>query len=106
MFAGSLLLGLIVGLMLVVMSEWADRSLRYGTDAERVLGVPVLAVVPEASDLRLALPDPGARRPGGLRRLLAAPKDKDAAPERERDLPSLDGAAVSAMSASATEGVQ
>ena len=106
MFAGSLLLGLIIGLVLVVLSEWADHSLRYGTDAERLLGVPVLAVVPQTGDLWLA--PPPSDRPrlggGGLRRLLPSPRDKDAAPDRERF--SRDVPAIPAMSASAVEGTQ
>ncbi|MBV9852385.1 MAG: hypothetical protein JO250_22195 [Armatimonadetes bacterium] len=109
MFVGSLVLGLIIGLVLVVLSEWADRSLRYGTDAERALGVPVLAVVPDAADLRLP-PPAEDRRPGGLRRLLAASKKQDV-PETDqesdpvRDRPALDAPAVPAMNASA-EGAQ
>jgi len=36
-----------------VLIEWSDHSLRHETDAERLLGVPVLASVPEAADLRV-----------------------------------------------------
>ena len=99
MFIGSLLLGLIVGLVLVVLSEWADRSLRYGTDAERALGVPVLAVLPESGDLRLPTA-PAERRPGGLRRLLPASRGEEVAADR----PALDAPPVPVMSASASEG--
>ena len=59
MLFGSLLLGCLVGALLIVLSEWSDHSLRHETDAERLLGVPVLASVPEAADLR-ALPRPRA----------------------------------------------
>ncbi len=52
MLIGSLILGVLVGFILVVLSEWADHSLRYEADAERLLGVPVLACLPEAADLR------------------------------------------------------
>ncbi len=57
MLLGSLLLGCLVGAILIVLSEWSDHSLRHETDAERLLGVPVLASLPEAADLR-ALPRP------------------------------------------------
>jgi len=50
--AGSLILGLIVATLLLLMSEWSDRSLRYPVDAERLLGVPVLAVLPDNAELR------------------------------------------------------
>ena len=58
MLLGSLLLGCLVGIILVVLSEWSDHSLRYDADAERLLGVPVLASLPESADLRTT----GARR--------------------------------------------
>ena len=48
---GSLLLGTIVGTLLIVLSEWSDHSLRYEADAERLLGVPVLAALPESTGL-------------------------------------------------------
>ena len=51
MLLGSLLLGCLVGIILVVLSEWSDHSLRHEADAERLLGVPVLAALPESSDL-------------------------------------------------------
>ncbi len=52
MLFGSLLLGVLVGVILIVVSEWSDHSLRYEADAERLLGVPVLASLPEAAGLR------------------------------------------------------
>ena len=52
MLLGSLLLGCLVGIILVVLSEWSDHSLRHEADAERLLGVPVLAALPESADLR------------------------------------------------------
>jgi uncharacterized protein involved in exopolysaccharide biosynthesis len=52
MLLGSLLLGCVVGVILVVLSEWSDHSLRHEADAERLLGVPVLAALPESADLR------------------------------------------------------
>ena len=108
MFAGSLLLGLVVGLVLVIGSEWADRSLRYGTDAERALGVPVLAVVPETGDLRLPDPD-AARRSGGLRRLLPAAQAGDKSPDAAKagkGRAALEAPPVPVMAASAVEGAQ
>lgn len=54
MLIGSLILGMLLGFILVVLSEWADHSLRYEVDAERLLGVPVLASLPDAADLRSA----------------------------------------------------
>ena len=52
MFLGSLLLGCLVGAILIVLSEWSDHSLRHEADAERLLGVPVLASLPEAASLK------------------------------------------------------
>lgn len=54
MLLGSLLLGCLVGVILVVLSEWSDHSLRYEGDAERLLGVPILAALPETAELRTA----------------------------------------------------
>lgn len=51
MLLGSLLLGCLVGAILVVLSEWSDHSLRHEADVERLLGVPVLAALPESADL-------------------------------------------------------
>ena len=42
----------VIGAILIVLSEWSDHSLRHEADAERLLGVPVLASLPEAADLR------------------------------------------------------
>lgn len=75
MLFGSIILGCLVGMILIVLSEWSDHSLRYEADAERLLGVPVLAMLPDADDLRTtasrralsggsraALPSPAAER--------------------------------------------
>jgi uncharacterized protein involved in exopolysaccharide biosynthesis len=43
----ALVLGLFLGLLLIVLREWADPTLRYESDAERLLGVPALASLPE-----------------------------------------------------------
>ncbi len=56
MLLGSLLLGSLVGSLLIVLSEWSDHSLRHETDAERLLGVPILAALPETSSLLVAAP--------------------------------------------------
>ncbi|MBC8104257.1 MAG: hypothetical protein H7Z41_16905 [Cytophagales bacterium] len=52
MVAGSIVLGIIIGLLMILLREWMDPSLRYETDAARLLGVPVLASLPESQDLR------------------------------------------------------
>ena len=74
MLLGSIILGCLVGVILIVLSEWSDHSLRYEADTERLLGVPVLAMLPDADDLRTAvsrraltggiaaLPSPAAER--------------------------------------------
>ena len=49
MLIGSLFLGCLVGAILCVLSEWSDHSLRQEADAERLLGVPVLASLPETA---------------------------------------------------------
>ena len=63
LMAGSVVLGALVGILLIILSEWGDPSLRYEADAERLLGVPVLAVLPDTPALRFAtLPAPPRRR--------------------------------------------
>lgn len=57
MLFGSLILGCLVGIILIVLSEWSDHSLRHEADAERLLGVPILAALPESADLRTAAAD-------------------------------------------------
>ena len=59
MLAASVLLGLVVALGMVVLSEWADTSVRDEYDVHRLLGVPVVAIVPDTPALRAALPGPG-----------------------------------------------
>ncbi len=60
LMAGSIVLGILVGIVLIVLAEWGDPSLRTESDAERLLGVPVLGLVPDSADLKfrtsLALP--------------------------------------------------
>jgi polysaccharide chain length determinant protein (PEP-CTERM system associated) len=105
MFLGSLILGLIVGLALVVLCEWSDHSLRYGSDAVGALGVPVLAVVPDAAQLRVIPIGNGVNGGGGSRKRLAAPKMKH---DMETATPALEAplGSVPVMSASAVEGAQ
>lgn len=50
--AAALALGLFLGLVLVVIREWMDPSIRYEADVERLLGVPVLVSLPESQQLR------------------------------------------------------
>ena len=52
MLIGSLFLGALVGAILIILSEWSDHSLRHEADTERLLGVPVLASLPETASLR------------------------------------------------------
>ena len=47
MVAGSILLGLVLAVTVVILSEWIDPSLRYAEDAERLFGVPALVLLPE-----------------------------------------------------------
>lgn len=47
---GGLLMGLLAGLGLVLLLEYADRTLKTSDQVERVLGLPTLAVVPDLSD--------------------------------------------------------
>jgi uncharacterized protein involved in exopolysaccharide biosynthesis len=56
MLFGSIVLGCLVGVILIVLSEWSDHSLRYESDTERLLGVPVLALLPDTEDLRMTAP--------------------------------------------------
>ena len=49
---GALALGLFLGLILVIIREWMDPSIRYEVDIERLLGVPVLVSLPESNHLR------------------------------------------------------
>lgn len=52
LIAGSLLLGIAVGLVILILSEWLNTSLRYEADTEFLLGVPVLTSLPEVSELK------------------------------------------------------
>jgi uncharacterized protein involved in exopolysaccharide biosynthesis len=49
--------GLFLGLFLAVLRQFLDRRVRYRETAERLLEVPVLAVVPETRALRQLRPD-------------------------------------------------
>ena len=60
MLIGSLFLGLVVGGIVVVLSEWTDPTIRYAADAERLLELPVLAAVPETKEFRLAAAPTGS----------------------------------------------
>jgi uncharacterized protein involved in exopolysaccharide biosynthesis len=52
----AMVTGLAVGVGMIVLGEWMDPSLRYDGDAERYLGVPVLASLPRVGV-------PGGARP-------------------------------------------
>lgn len=64
MLLGSLFLGCLVGSILVILSEWSDHSLRHESDVERLLGVPILAALPETADLRVSPPRRALTGPG------------------------------------------
>ncbi|HVK04672.1 MAG TPA: hypothetical protein VM490_14425 [Armatimonadaceae bacterium] len=72
LIGGALILGLLVGTMLVVANEWADPTIRYEADAERMLGLPVLAALPENKEI-LSLPAPVAAP--GWRRLMPGQRE-------------------------------
>ncbi|MCC2667864.1 MAG: chain length-determining protein [Armatimonadetes bacterium] len=69
MVAGSILLGLVLAVLVVILSEWIDPSLRYAEDAERLFGVPALVLLPEVDEHQLssgwgpALPRPDELSP-------------------------------------------
>lgn len=73
--AGSLVVGVVVGFLLILLREWMDPSLRYETDAVRMLDMPILASLPESSHLRF----PVSGRSGAFKRLPSgsAPAIKD-----------------------------
>ncbi len=52
LFVGGVLLALLIGSSLVLLCEYLDRSLRDPLDAQRILDLPVLAVLPDTPLLR------------------------------------------------------
>ena len=85
LMAGSIVLGILVGIILIVLSEWGDSSLRDEADAERLLGVPVLGLLPDSADLKFV---PSLAASGSSRAALAAPPG-----DAHRPLAQLEGAA-------------
>jgi len=73
LMAGSIVLGILVGIILIVLSEWGDPSLRDEADAERLLGVPVLGLLPDSADLKFVSLLAGA--PSSRAALSAPPGD-------------------------------
>jgi uncharacterized protein involved in exopolysaccharide biosynthesis len=67
MVIASTVLGMIVGCLMLLLKEWADPSLRYETDVVRLLGVPVLASLPESSVLQFPVSKPRRGLLGGNR---------------------------------------
>lgn len=63
LMVGACILGLILGAVAVVVSEWLDPTIRYSSDAQGLLGVPVLAALPDARDLRIRLSLPELEAP-------------------------------------------
>lgn len=96
--AGGVVLGLVVATLALILNEWGDRSLRYPADAQRLIGVPVLASVPETGALN-RLSDPEAGAPP-VRMRLAPPqrssstissRQGDSAPARGSDKTAREG---------------
>ena len=48
----GLLAGLLLGVGLVFLLDFLDRSLKSAEELEQLLGLPVLAVIPDVSDTR------------------------------------------------------
>jgi uncharacterized protein involved in exopolysaccharide biosynthesis len=69
LFAGGLVLALIVSSALVILAEAMDRSFRDAYDLQRTLGVPVLAMLPESADLHIADSRNLLTGSGGMKRL-------------------------------------
>jgi uncharacterized protein involved in exopolysaccharide biosynthesis len=69
MLAGSLIVGLVIGFAIILLREWMDPSLRYETDAARLLGVPVLAGLPEHPHLRFPAVEAKKLTFGGRRQI-------------------------------------
>jgi|GEM_PF-590767 len=65
MLAGLVSFGLILGIGVTVLAEWADPSLRFAGDVQRRLGVPVLISLPELAPLRLVTSAPGGETSDG-----------------------------------------
>ncbi len=63
--ATALAVGLVLALALVVLREWMDPSMRYEMDAMRALEMPVLASLPESTQLRFPVRGLNRRLPGG-----------------------------------------
>ncbi|GAB4461153.1 MAG: hypothetical protein OHK0029_26050 [Armatimonadaceae bacterium] len=58
MLTGSVILGIVVGFLMILVREFMDSSLRYEADAARILGVPVLAALPESPVLQFPVTEP------------------------------------------------
>ncbi|MFM7322163.1 MAG: GumC family protein [Armatimonadota bacterium] len=63
--ATALAVGLVLALGLIVLREWMDPSLRYEMDAMKSLEMPVLASLPESTQLRFPVRGTNRRLPGG-----------------------------------------
>ncbi|MCW3100921.1 MAG: lipopolysaccharide biosynthesis protein [Chthonomonadaceae bacterium] len=73
MLVGLIVFGLILGLGVTVLAEWADPSVRFATDVQQRLGVPVLISLPELAPLRLVTSsNPSGGEMSGGRPLLPA----------------------------------
>ena len=65
MLAGLLVFGLMLGLGVTVLAEWADPSVRYASDVKNRLGTTVLISLPEMAPLQMAARPSEAELPGG-----------------------------------------
>jgi len=63
--ATALVVGLVLALGLVVLREWMDPSIRYEMDAMKSLEMPVLASLPDSTQLRFPVRGAQRRLPGG-----------------------------------------
>jgi uncharacterized protein involved in exopolysaccharide biosynthesis len=64
----SLILGAVVAALMVALREWADPTIRYETDIEQALDIPVLTGLPDTRAVLAPKSIEGSRRPGSKSR--------------------------------------
>ncbi|HEY3329957.1 MAG TPA: hypothetical protein VGK19_08060 [Capsulimonadaceae bacterium] len=74
LYVGGFFIAMMIGIGLVLLSEWMDRSLRDPIDAQNALGVPVLALLPEMQAVGGDKKMLGGRGPGDAPKVLTAEK--------------------------------
>lgn len=72
MLVGLMIFGLILGIGVTLLAEWADPTVRYASDVQRRLGVPVLISLPEMAPLMMVTAAPKENEAAGGRPLLPA----------------------------------